>query len=101
MYWRPPTDAELAPWKGARTIDDFPEPVVDVWHENYDQVRWFASMLTQFNYGAFGATGFPYMLAHREFDDMGLTGTERDEWKWKLKVMESAALSIINRPTPK
>ncbi len=55
-------------------------------------------MLTQFNYNGFGATGFNYAVAYQDFDDMGLTGPERDEWKWKLKVMESAALGIINRP---
>ena len=29
---------------------------------------------------------------------MGLTGNDRDEWKWKLRIMESEALRIINRP---
>lgn len=29
---------------------------------------------------------------------MGLSGTDLDEWKWKLKIMESEALRIINRP---
>jgi hypothetical protein len=49
-------------------------------------------------WGAFGATGFNYMLAYKEFDDMGLVGEVRDEWKWKLKIMESEALRHINRP---
>lgn len=86
-------------WGGARRPEDFPEPVYEVWDENFDQVMWFNSLMTQFNYVQGGATGFNYMLAHREFDDMGLVGIERDEWKWKLKVMESAALEYINRPT--
>lgn len=86
-------------WGGARKADDFPEPVCDVWDENYDQVVWFRSVMTQFNYVQGGATGFNYTLAHMEFDDMGLVGIERDEWKWKMKVMESAALEYINRPT--
>lgn len=70
----------------------------EVWHENYDQVVWFCSLSTQFNYNAFGATGFNYILAYREFDDMGLVGEQREEWKWKLKVMEVEALRHINRP---
>lgn len=69
-----------------------------MWEENYEQVLWFSSLHTQFNYVQGGATGFNYMLAHREFDDMGLTGSDRDEWKWKLKIMESESLRIINRP---
>lgn len=56
-------------------------------------------MRSQFNYGAFGVTGFNYAIAYRDFDDMGLTGHQLDEWKWKLKVMESEALSHINKGT--
>lgn len=89
---------QLSAWKGTKTADDFPEPVCEVWHENYEQVLWFRSLATQFMWGAFGATGFNHMLAHREFDDMGLVGETRDEWKWKLKVMELEALRHINRP---
>lgn len=43
--------------------------------------------------------GFNYMVAHQEFDDMGLTGNKRDEWKWKLRVIERAAMRHINKPT--
>ena len=56
-------------------------------------------MLSQFQYGPYGAIGFNYSVAYRDFDDMELTDTKRDEWKWKMKVMESAALPIINKPT--
>ena len=37
------------------------------------------------------------MLALREFDDMGLAGVTRDEWKWKTKVMEAEALKHLNK----
>jgi hypothetical protein len=86
----------LAAWGGARRAEDYPEPLHEVWEENYDPLVWFRSMLTQFVYNGFGATGFNYVVAYREFDDMELTGTKLDEWKWKLKVMEREALSHIN-----
>lgn len=70
-----------------------------MWHENYEQVTWFRSMMSQFVYNGFGATGFNYSVAYRDFDDMGLSGTIRDEWKWKLKVMESESLKNINKAT--
>ena len=70
-----------------------------VWHESYDVVIWFRSMMSQFNYNGFGSTGFNYLVAYRDFDDMGLEGHTRDEWKWKLKVMESESLSHINKAT--
>lgn len=56
-------------------------------------------MMSQFVYNGFGATGFNYSVAYRDFDDMGLSGTIRDEWKWKLKVMESESLKNINKAT--
>ena len=68
-----------------------------MWHENYDQVVWFRSLSTQFNYTDNAVTGFNFMLALREFDDMGLAGVTRDEWKWKTKVMEAEALKHLNK----
>jgi hypothetical protein len=103
LYWRPPTDQQLSAWRGMKTLDDFPEPVTEVWHENAEIVRWFRSMMSQFQYtghgGGIAAMGFNYAVAYRDFDDMGLTGTTRDEWKWKMKVLEAAALSHINKAT--
>lgn len=83
-------------WGGARRPEDYPEPTVTVWEENHDQVIWFRSMLSQFAYNGFGATGFNYLVAYRDFEDMEITGHKLDEWKWKMKVMESAALSHFN-----
>ena len=80
-----------------KTIDDFPEPTFEVWHENHEPLVWFRSMLSQFVYNGPRATGFNYAIAYRDFDDMGFTGTKLDEWKWKLKVMEAAALTHLNQ----
>lgn len=99
MYWRPPSQSALDAWGGARSVDDFPEPQTEVWHENWDICHWFAATSTQFVPAASGVIGFNYLVAHQEFDDMGLTGAVRDEWKWKLRVIERAALSHINKPT--
>lgn len=69
-----------------------------MWDENYEQALWFGFLSTQFLYTQGVATGFNYVVAYRDFDDMGLTGSDLDEWKWKLRIMESEALRIINRP---
>lgn len=53
--------------------------------------------MSQMRYTNGVATGFDYNIAYRDFDDMDLTGHARDEWKWKLRVMESEALKFINR----
>ena len=68
-----------------------------MWDENYDAVIWFRSMMSQFNYTDYGATGFNYTVAYQDFDHMGLRGEKLDEWKWKMKVMESEALTHINK----
>lgn len=69
-----------------------------MWHENYEQVVWFSSMMSQIQYSGMGsAIGFNYAVAYRDFDDMGFEGHQRDEWKWKMKVMEAAAITRINK----
>jgi hypothetical protein len=55
-------------------------------------------MLSQFHYNGFGATGFDYNVAYRDFADMGITGQALDEWKWKMKVMEQEVLRQANKP---
>ena len=61
-------------------------------------VVWFSSLSTQFHNNGYGYTGFNYVIAYRDFDDMGIDGDKRDEWKWKMKVMESEALKHLNKP---
>lgn len=53
-------------------------------------------MMSQFHYNDSGATRFDYAVAYQDFDDMGLVGVKLDEWKWKMKVMERAAIKKIN-----
>lgn len=54
-------------------------------------------MMSQFTYNGPSVTGFNYAVAYQDFRDMGLTGTELDEWKWKTKLMESESLSRMNK----
>lgn len=84
-------------WKGARKVSDYPEPVVFLWHENRDIVAWFKTVTTQFVNNGYGVTSFNYMLAYREFDDMGLTGDIREDWKRKLRILERAYIYEMNQ----
>lgn len=68
-----------------------------VWHENWEIVHWFRTMLTQIVHNGYGYTRLDYNVAYREFDDMGLQGEQRQEWKRKLRVLEGAALSEMNK----
>lgn len=92
-FWQPPTEEQIDRWKGAKTASDFPEPIVEIWDENFDQAAWFRSLLTQFT----PQGGFNYSVAYQDFKDMGLAGDVLDEWKWKMKIMEDQCIKNINK----
>jgi len=80
-----------------RKLEDFPEPNETVWDENWQIVGWFRSMTSQIEHNGYGYTRLDYNVAYREFDDMGIQGKDRIEWKHKLRVLESAALNEMNK----
>lgn len=82
---------------GLRKAEDYPEPEVEFWEENEKFIMFFDTIRTQFRYTQGFATGLDYNVVHRELDDIGLTGAERDEWKAAVRVMERVALSHLNR----
>ena len=82
-----------------KTHEDIEQPKLQIWDENYEVFSWFRSMQSQFIAApAGGVIGFNYLVAYQDFDDMGLVGKERDEWKFKLKIMEAASLRHLNKP---
>lgn len=92
LLWEPPTDKELAVWKGLRKREHFPEPHETVWDENWDIVMWFRTMFSQFEHNGYGYTRLDYNVVYREWDDMGIDGQQRVEWKRKLRVLEDCTL---------
>ncbi|KQQ32053.1 hypothetical protein ASF61_16775 [Duganella sp. Leaf126] len=71
---------------------------VALWPENAPVFVLFREQQTQWRTGPMGGvTGLDYTCAHRSLDRMGLTPEELDEWESDLRVMEYAALPVLNK----
>lgn len=44
-----------------------------------------------------GATGLDYNVLHRELDDLGITGEERQRLKADIRIIEDAALEAMRK----
>jgi hypothetical protein len=69
--------------------------VVEVWPENYAAWAFFLSIDGQWRCGPGGFYALDYMVMHRELDDLGLIGEERELMKADLQVLEGAALKAM------
>nr|WP_269117382.1 DUF1799 domain-containing protein [Ramlibacter monticola] len=67
----------------------------EVWPENWQSFELFASLSTQWRVGMNGPTGLDYSVLHRELDDLGLSGDERQQTKADIRVMEQEALTVM------
>ncbi|MBN7139002.1 hypothetical protein A7A76_07825 [Lysobacter enzymogenes] len=95
MYWRAPTEAELA--QLGLKAKHFPAPVVELWPECALPIELFSRVSTQWRVGAGGPIGLDYNVVYRELDDMGLTGDSRREVMAAIRVIETAALDCIHK----
>lgn len=90
LHWRRPTAAEL---EGTRHLpEDYPEPLAEVWEENWDALLLYTSYMTQWRTGPGGVIGLDYNVIHHALDRKGITGELFDEYLWQIGVIEMAAL---------
>jgi hypothetical protein len=68
---------------------------IQVWPENWPAFALFASLCTQWRVSMNGPSGLDYLVLHRELDDLGLSGDERQQMKSDIREMERAALSAM------
>jgi hypothetical protein len=73
----------------------FAKEVVQVWPENHAAWLFFLSICTQWRMGPNGPSGLDYVVLHRELDDLGLTGEERQSMKDDIREIEYAALGAM------
>lgn len=95
MYWRAPTEAELA--QLGLKAKHYPPPKVDLWPECELPIAIFSRVSTQWRVGAGGPIGLDYNVVYRELDDAEIVGDERKELMAAIRVVESAALDIIHK----
>ena len=95
MYWRAPTEAELA-GSGLKP-KHYKAPEVTLWPECELPISIFSRVSTQWRVGAGGPIGLDYNVVYRELDDAEIVGDDRKELMAAIRVIESAALDIIHK----
>lgn len=94
LYWRRPTAAELGDF--GVTPEDFPEPHIDLWPENWPPIQLFTRNCTQWRVGMAGPVGLDYGVIFHELDRQGVTGDDYDDMMGCIRIIETAALEAIN-----
>lgn len=95
MYWRQPTAAELPAWYKP---EDFQEPHVELWDENWQAVQVYKTFSTQWRVGSKGPFALDYNVVDRAIDRLKLSDEQRDELYEKIRVIEGAALVELHKP---
>lgn len=93
LYTPGPTAEEAAAF--GLTIEEASGPPAEIWPDNLPAINLFLSIATQWRTGMNGATGLDYNVLHRELDDLGLAGEERQRLKADIRIMEDAALAAM------
>lgn len=96
MYWRAPTEAELA--EAGLKAKHFKRPEVDLWPECALPFEIYCRVATQWRVGAGGPIGLDYNVVYYEMDREGLTGERRDEVMAGIRIVEAAALAEFASP---
>lgn len=76
--------------------EDVAGPELEVWPDCWPAVGLFLRLATQWRFGFAGPTGLDYGPAFRLMDRMGLDGDEWDDLFEDLRVLEGAALDMLN-----
>jgi len=95
FYSRTPTEKELI--GTGFTPADYEQDDFDVWPENEPAIRLFTSLQTQWRVGMNGPSGLDYNVLFTRMERMKLTDQEHDWLFDDIRVIESEALSIINK----
>lgn len=94
MYAGGPSDEELAQCGLLR--EDVQVDEVEVWPENWPALDLFAALATQWRVGMNGATGLDYSAVPVVMDLHGIKPEARRECFEDVRVMERAALGVMN-----
>ena len=95
LYWKRPAAAEVAEL-GFRP-EDYPEPDVEVWQENWAALQFFSRFSTQWRVGSGGPVGLDYGVFQHELDRIGIGPDEQTDLMDRLRVIEQAALEHIHK----
>lgn len=95
LHWHCPIAAEVGDI--GLSPEDFPEPMVDVWPENWSAIQLYNQHSTQWRVGMNGPVGLDYNVIFHELDRRGLAMTEYDEFMDNIRLIEAAALDHFSK----
>lgn len=71
--------------------------IVEVWPDNWQAVRVFRAMRTQWRVGAVGPTGLDYSALQEVWRRLKVAPSDRDETFELIQIMEEVALEEMTR----
>lgn len=73
--------------------------VIEIWPENEAAINLFSTISTQWRTGMSGATGLDYNVLFMRMDRMRLSDAQHQQLFDDIRVIESEALTIMNKKT--
>lgn len=98
LYWSPPSAEQIARFGGAKTIEDFPEPEIDVWEENWESIELYVRNQTQWRSSVNGPTGLDYNVFYADMSRRAIPDDRQAELMDDIRIIESAARKEMSRP---
>jgi hypothetical protein len=91
LYWTAPDAAffEKRPWYKP---EDFTEPELEVFDENWEPLQVFVDNMTQWRVGAAGPIGLDYNVIHSALSRKNLSNEDFDAMMRDIAIIERAAL---------
>ena len=98
MHWSPPSAKELARFNGTKTIEDFPEPEIEVWEDCWESIELYVRNQTQWRSSANGLLGLDYNVIYADMSRRAIPENRQSVLMDDIRVIESAARKEMSRP---
>jgi hypothetical protein len=97
-YWSPPSEQELAKYGGIKTAEDFPEPDIDVWEENWEALQLYIRNQSQWRAGPRGIIGLDYNVIYTDMTLREIPMHTQNELMDNLRIIEGQARKELSNP---
>lgn len=97
FYWRPPDEAELSLWRGSKTAADFPEPVIEVWEDNWEVLSLFRRNCDQWRVGPNGPFGLDLNVIYTDMAVRNVLPARQEQLLQQLILVKDAALEVLRQ----
>lgn len=94
-HWSPPSEQELAKFGGTKTLEDYPEPELDVWEENWDSMMLYIRNQTQWRAAGNRLFGLDYNVIYADMAMQQIPELEQSRLMDDIRIIESQARKEI------